>query len=395
MPAEHLRRCSIDDTKEVEMIGGSPRRVSRTLAGRRVRHVLFLLAVSALVGSIAGGSARTASADTSPNATPASFVRACADPAPGELACFALRRTTGVIANMPAGMSPAAAAAAVSGFGPADLIAAYKLPTGLGAGRTVGDRRCTGRSNAESDLATYRTQFGLPPCTTANGCFRKINQNGGTSPLPAPNTGWAGEIMLDIEMVSAVCPQCKILLVEATSADLGNLGTAVNQAVTQGAIAVSNSYGGSESSSDPTASTTYYRHPGWSRSPSPPATRRTASSSRRARRSSPRSAARGSAERATRAAGRRPRGQPTPPKAPVAAARASRRSRRSRPTPAARAERSPSIRGCRSGDRRGRSTTPTAQAAGRCSVARASRRRSSAPSTRLRRRRRRAPSANQ
>ena len=150
-------------------------------------------------------------------------------------------------------MSPAAT---VSGYGPSDLASAYKLPTNLGSGETVAIVDAYDDPNAESDLATYRSQFGLPPCTTANGCFRKVNQNGGTSPLPAANAGWAAEIALDIDMVSAICPQCKILLVEANSPTIANLGTAVNTAVAQGAVAVSNSYGGSESSSDPSIGTT-------------------------------------------------------------------------------------------------------------------------------------------
>jgi hypothetical protein len=241
------------------MIEGSSRRFLRTAGAPRVRHVLLLLAVFALAGSVAGGSAR---ADSTPDATAASFVRVCSDPAPGDFGCFALRRTTGVIANMPVGMSPAAAAAAVSGFGPADIDDAYKLPTSNGAGRLVAIVDAQDDPNAASDLNTYRAQFGLPACTTANGCFRKINQNGATSPLPSPDTGWAGEIMLDLEMVSATCPLCHIVLVEANTASTTNLGTAVNQAVAQGAIAVSNSYGGPESSSDPTTATTYYRHPG-------------------------------------------------------------------------------------------------------------------------------------
>ncbi len=115
--------------------------------------------------------------------------------------------------------------------------------------------------NAESDLAAYRSQFGLPACTTANGCFRKVNQSGGTSYPPA-NSGWGLEIALDLEMVSAICPNCHILLVEASSASFADLGTAVNRAVTLGAVAVSNSYGGGDSSSDSTLDAAYYNHPG-------------------------------------------------------------------------------------------------------------------------------------
>src|SRR5262249_11759682 len=112
-----------------------------------------------------------------------------------------------------------------------------------------------------SDLAIYRAQFGLPPCTTANGCFKKVNQSGQASPLPSPDPGWAGEIALDIDMVSAACPGCKILLVEANTAST-DLGVAVNTAAALGANAISNSYGGDEDSSDPTLNSSYFNPPG-------------------------------------------------------------------------------------------------------------------------------------
>src|SRR5213076_992524 len=97
--------------------------------------------------------------------------------------------------------------------------------------------------NAESNLGVYRAKFGLPACTTANGCFKKVNQSGGTTP-PTGNTGWAEEISLDVDMASAICPNCNILLVEASSNSYANLGTAVNRAATMGAKSISNSYGG-------------------------------------------------------------------------------------------------------------------------------------------------------
>ncbi len=95
--------------------------------------------------------------------------------------------------------------------------------------------------NVESDLAVSRAQFGLPPCTTANGCFKKVSQTGSTGALPTNDSGWAGEIALDLDMVSAACPSCKILLVEAKSSSMADLGTAVNRAATMGAVAISNS----------------------------------------------------------------------------------------------------------------------------------------------------------
>ncbi|HEU5270840.1 MAG TPA: S53 family peptidase [Jatrophihabitans sp.] len=150
-----------------------------------------------------------------------------------------------------------------SGYGPASLQSAYALPSSTaGSGQTVAIVDAYDDPNAESDLTTYRSQYGLPACTTANGCFRKVNQSGATSPLPAANTSWAGEISLDVDMVSAVCPNCHILLVEANSAYLSDLGTAVNTAVSLGAKFVSNSYGAGESGSENSYDSSYFHHPG-------------------------------------------------------------------------------------------------------------------------------------
>jgi subtilase family serine protease len=227
----------------------------RTPGAPRPRYVLIVLALCALAGSLVGGGARAASAaGTTPH-----FVRTCAAVPKGEMRCFALRRTSGVVAHVAAGTNPAVA---VSGYGPSDLDSAYNVPTTQGSGKTVAIVDAYDDPNAASDLSTYRSNFGLPACTTANGCFKKVNQNGAASPLPAGNTGWASEIMLDLEMVSAICPNCHILLVEANSPTTSNLGTAVNTAVAQGAVAVSNSYGGSESSSETSADNSYYKHAG-------------------------------------------------------------------------------------------------------------------------------------
>ena len=150
----------------------------------------------------------------------------------------------------------------VAGYTPQDLQSAYALPSSTaGAGQTVAIVDAYDDPNAESDLGTYRAKFGLPPCTTVNGCFRKVDQAGGTS-YPVANAGWSQEISLDLDMVSATCPNCHILLVEASSATMSNLGTAVNEAVTLGANTISNSYGGSDSSSDPSLDGLYFNHPG-------------------------------------------------------------------------------------------------------------------------------------
>jgi subtilase family serine protease len=149
------------------------------------------------------------------------------------------------------------AAGGPSGLHPADLISAYKITGGGTATIAIVD--AYGYSNAETDLAVYRSQFGLPPCTTANGCFRKYDQNGGTN-YPNDNTGWAQETALDLDMASAICPTCKIILVEGNSATFANLAAAENTAAALGAHVISNSYGGGETGS--AAYESAYNHPG-------------------------------------------------------------------------------------------------------------------------------------
>jgi subtilase family serine protease len=152
-------------------------------------------------------------------------------------------------------------AATPPGYAPTDLQNAYNLPSRImGQGQTVAIVDAYDDPRAETDLATYRNQFGLPACTKANGCFRKVNQTGGTS-YPRPDSGWAEEISLDLDMVSAICPWCHILLVEAKNASFSNLGIAVNTAAKLGANVISNSYGGDESSDENTYAS-YYNHPG-------------------------------------------------------------------------------------------------------------------------------------
>lgn len=129
------------------------------------------------------------------------------------------------------------------GFGPAELRDAYKLPATGGTGQTIGIVDAFDDPAAEADLAVYRQQYGLPACTTDNGCFRKINQDGTAEPLPNRNSEWAVEISLDLDLASAACPGCSLLLVEADNTTPDELGPAVDQAVKSGATVVSNSYG--------------------------------------------------------------------------------------------------------------------------------------------------------
>ncbi len=198
-----------------------------------------------------------------------------ATPAKGFASCNALRVTSGTTAFQeeqaakkgvaPATIKPNATAATPTGYGPSDLQSAYGLTSAAssnGSGETIAIVDAYDDPNAAADLATYRSYYGLSACTVANGCFKKVGQTGSTTSLPAADSGWAGEISLDLDMASAICPNCNILLVEATSSSMANLGTAVNRAVTMGAKFVSNSYGGSESSSDTSYDSSYFNHPG-------------------------------------------------------------------------------------------------------------------------------------
>ncbi|MEO8927733.1 MAG: S53 family peptidase [Caulobacteraceae bacterium] len=135
------------------------------------------------------------------------------------------------------------------GYGPSDLRSAYKITASGSSSTIIALVDAFGYDAAEADLGVYRAQYGLPPCTTANGCFTKYNQKGRTKRYPAENVGWAQESALDLDMASAMCPNCKIILVEAKTNSFRNLGEAVNTAAAKGAHAISNSYGGGESGS--------------------------------------------------------------------------------------------------------------------------------------------------
>ncbi|BAJ30049.1 MULTISPECIES: S8 family serine peptidase [Kitasatospora] len=178
------------------------------------------------------------------------WVHTCTAPARADTAsCDALR------------VVGAAAAADSDGYGPAELRAAYGLPADGGAGAVIAVVDAYDHPRAEADLDVYRKHYGLPACTADSGCFRKTDQRGGTR-LPRGNTAWAGEIALDLAMVSAVAPRARIVLVEADSAAVGNLGAAVNTAVALGAQYVSISWGTAENGNAANYDSRYFDHPG-------------------------------------------------------------------------------------------------------------------------------------
>jgi hypothetical protein len=160
----------------------------------------------------------------------------------------------------------------LGGLDPQDLRAAYKIPTSGGADQTIALVDAFGYKGAESDLATYRERYGLEACTgpppTGNGCFRKVNQAGEEARYPRETgQGWEAESALDMDMASAACPNCHILLVEATSEEPGDLAKAVDTAARLGATEISNSYGFPEQECEPEESdcqqySSDYQHPG-------------------------------------------------------------------------------------------------------------------------------------
>ncbi len=221
---------------------------------KRFLALAGVIAVAAVAVSQAGASA----------SIPGTFKTVCST---GPIRCMALLRT-----DIPA---VANAQAAHDGFGPADLRSAYNLASAAkkgGKGQTVAIVDAYDDPTAEQDLAVYRSYYGLPPCTTANGCFRKVNQDGEQGNYPIANPDWELEESLDLDMVSAICPNCHILFVEANSADekavagigliQSDLGAAVDTAVNLGANVVSNSYGSAGPESDWTQWDHYYNHPG-------------------------------------------------------------------------------------------------------------------------------------
>jgi subtilase family serine protease len=207
-------------------------------AARRSRHSLFATGFATVLA--AATLAPSLPAIAAPHQSQRRNARVCAHRSGLFAACNALAWSTD-------GIRPAASITPPAGaYAPADLASAYRYPSPAGSswswnGRTIALVDAYNNPNAASNLAVYRATYGLPPCTTASGCFKVMNESGG-SKLPSGNTSWGEEIDLDIQMASAVCPNCKIQLVEASSASLADLMNAENQAA-KTASAISNSWG--------------------------------------------------------------------------------------------------------------------------------------------------------
>jgi subtilase family serine protease len=227
------------------------------LAGALLFATLVALPADAVGASSSGNHGTNGETDVNvcPSAVPA-----------GQATCLARRRTDSAATSQrptrPGALRSSAAIGNSGAYDPLYLQSAYVTPSAYnGTGQTVAIVDAYNDPSAETDLGNYRSFFGLSACTTANNCFRKVDESGGTT-YPSGNTGWSQEISLDLDMVSALCPNCHILLVEASSASISDLGTAVNEAVARGANVVSNSYGGQEYSSENSDSLAYFNHPG-------------------------------------------------------------------------------------------------------------------------------------
>jgi hypothetical protein len=205
--------------------------------------------------------------------------RVCHAPRPGAAACLSIKLVPASLsaAELQASARRQSREAASGGHPAVDvkspepgyltpqrLHAAYTLPSETRASplQTIALVDAFDDPHAEADLAVYDEQFGLPACTAANGCFRKVDQAGKASPLPPKQGEWAGEISIDVQMAHAVCPGCRVLLVEASSEEFSDLGAAVNTAASLGATEVSNSYGAAEEAADASLDSADYEHSG-------------------------------------------------------------------------------------------------------------------------------------
>ena len=229
-----------------------------TSPGRFLRSLAPALVVVAAALLILGSGTASAAARDAPRRDHGRghwFKHTCAVAPRGSASCNAQ-----VVTN--AGGTPLATTTPPAGaLGPGQFARAYSLPTSAPSGATIAIVDAYDNPNIENDLAAFSAYYGLPACTTANGCFRKVNQSGGTT-YPSKNTGWGLEIALDVETAHGICQTCKILLVEATSPTYANLGAAENQAVRLGASVIANSWGGAESAGEVSFDSAYFNHPG-------------------------------------------------------------------------------------------------------------------------------------
>lgn len=234
-------------------------RPARRWHGRRRPLLTAALAAGATASVLAAAAPPAAARATaaSPRSGPP-MRAACPAAQPGYYRCFTLYRPETAV-NLAIADGLTGSASQPKGWSPRALQAAYNLPVVRSSDQTVAVSIAFDTPKLEQYLAVYRTHYRLPPCTTANGCLRKVNQRGQASPLPRSgvHTGWDAEATLDVSMISAACPHCKILVVEANNPSIVNLAATENTAVRLGAAVISNSYGSRETGFDATVAGAY------------------------------------------------------------------------------------------------------------------------------------------
>jgi subtilase family serine protease len=229
------------------------------MASRNFRLGPLAALLTALVALVVTMAVSPAAAQPTKPTTAAPRYQSCATPSPGRVRCFSnWRKLAGKTARTTTSSS---VPKPKHGLGPADIRGAYRLPISGARNQTIAIVDAFDNPNVEKDLKAYRAAFKLPACTTANKCFRKVDQRGGKH-YPDGDPGWGVEIALDVQAVSAACPGCKILLVEADDDYFESMGAAVNTAVRLGAKVVSNSYGMDEFAGMIALGKKYYTHPG-------------------------------------------------------------------------------------------------------------------------------------
>jgi streptogramin lyase len=252
-----------------------PSPTARTYRNGRFACLILIIALFGL-----GSTQPAAAATTSSVPSTSEPYRSCPAPTSGRFECEDIVEPAAYLrAKSIAGtISPdEEGTGELGGWSPQNLKSAYKLPATGGSEQTVAIVDAYNYPDAEADLQVYREHYKLyysgtsTACTRANGCFKKINQKGESaasetaSVYPEANAGWAKEMSLDLDMVSAVCPECKLVLVEANN-NLSGAGSALdiaeNEAASLTPDAISNSWGSAGEYSSETEEDVYFDHPG-------------------------------------------------------------------------------------------------------------------------------------
>ncbi|MEA2690390.1 MAG: hypothetical protein QOD51_2997 [Candidatus Eremiobacteraeota bacterium] len=261
---KHLPTTTTDVHRPLPPFDRTPDPAERSTKALRAKAFIAVLAIGVIAGCASSGGSMTPHKTTSGGLHQANNISralpaASPTPVPADQAGCGTATGTQANCQVTKDGNTAASGTPTHGLTPAQLRSTYGLPafsgTATPAGPLVAVVAAFDDAKAEQDLGTYRKQYGLPACTSDNHCFTKYQMKatpGAPPPSPAPKKGttdattWADEIALDLAMVSAACPNCRIVLVEALGQDLDSLADAVDYAASLNPVAISNSWGVSE-----------------------------------------------------------------------------------------------------------------------------------------------------